>query len=58
MDMNMLAMTELQKHVAEKVGLHVGRYVDYSDSLHIYDRDWEMVERFLTVLDKRRSASP
>ena len=58
MDMNMLAMTELQKHVAEKVGLHVGRYVDYSDSLHIYDRDWEMVERFLAVLDKRRSASP
>ena len=40
--MNAYAMTDLQKNIAKQIsekigkGVHVGRYVDISDSLHIY----------------------
>lgn len=39
--MNMLAFTELQRKVAEEVGLEVGEYVHIADSFHIYESDWK-----------------
>jgi thymidylate synthase len=53
--MNMLAMTELQKMVANKLGLNVGAYFDLSNSTHIYDKSYNDVERFLKTAYRRRN---
>jgi len=55
MHMNMLAMTELQKKIAEALGLEVGAYLDFSNSAHIYEKTYADVERFLKVVEKRMS---
>lgn len=52
--MNMLAMTELQKRIAEKLGLEVGVYLDFSNSAHIYEKSYRDVERFLETALRRR----
>jgi thymidylate synthase len=54
MHMNMLAMTELQRMVADKLRVEVGAYVDFSNSAHIYEKIYGDVERFISVLGKRR----
>jgi len=51
--MNMLAMTELQRMVAERIGVKVGAYSDFSNSAHIYEKSYPDVERFLRVARKR-----
>jgi len=55
MHMNMLAMTELQRVIAEKLDVEVGLYLDFSNSAHIYEKSYVDVERFIEVLKKRRS---
>lgn len=54
MHMNMLAMTELQRMIAEKLDVEVGPYTDFSNSAHIYEKSYDDVDRFLKVLEKRR----
>ncbi|MBS7607362.1 MAG: thymidylate synthase [Candidatus Bathyarchaeia archaeon] len=54
MHMNMLAMTELQKRIADKLGVEVGAYLDFSNSAHIYEKIYGDVERFINVLERRR----
>ena len=54
MGANMYAMVELQKMVAEKLGKRIGNYIDKSSDLHIYEKSWEEVERFLKTLKRRR----
>jgi thymidylate synthase (methanogen type) len=54
MHMNMLAMTILQKRIAKELHVPVGAYVDFSNSLHIYEKDWETVERFLKTVERRK----
>jgi len=54
MHMNMLAMTELQKEIAEKLDVEVGTYIDFSNSAHIYEKSYSDVERFIEVLRKRQ----
>lgn len=58
--MNIYAFTELQKYIAEKITekcgetIEVGRYVDISDSYHIYGADHkEFQERFLKSVSER-----
>jgi thymidylate synthase len=58
--MNIYAFTELQKFIAEKISeksgetIAVGRYVDISDSYHIYGADHkEFQERFLKSVKER-----
>jgi len=53
MHMNVLAMTELQKIVAQKLNVEMGAYVDFSNSAHIYQKSYGEVERFISVLQKR-----
>jgi len=49
--MNAYAMTELMKFIALEIGrargekIHIGRYVDISDSLHIYGHDLAIVDK-------------
>ncbi|RJS75244.1 thymidylate synthase, partial [Candidatus Bathyarchaeota archaeon] len=53
MHMNILAMTELQKMMAEQLNVPVGPYLDFSNSAHIYEKRYGNVERFISVLKKR-----
>ena len=53
MHMNMLALTELQKAMANQLDVKVGEYLDFSNSAHIYEKSYGDVERFITVLEKR-----
>ncbi len=54
MHMNMLAMTELQKKIAGKLGVDIGPYLDFSNSAHIYEKSYGEVERFIKVLEKKK----
>jgi thymidylate synthase len=45
--MNMYAFTELQKHVAQELGVEVGRYMHIADSYHVYERDWKWFKVFV-----------
>jgi len=50
----MLAMTELQRDIAQRLGIEVGTYLDFSNSAHIYEKSYGDVEKFIEVLEKRR----
>jgi len=57
--MNMWAFISLQAYIAGQVAIElgrpvlVGRYTDISDSYHIYGKDWEEFQKFLTTIEKR-----
>lgn len=59
--MNMFALTELQRLIAEGISekrgeeVRVGRYLDISDSYHIYGRDLEELEMRLIKNIERRA---
>ncbi len=53
MHMNMLAMTELQRIIAEQLRVEVGSYVDFTNSAHIYEKTYGDVEHFKHVVEKR-----
>ena len=61
--MNVFALTDLQRLVAREISerrgiaVRVGRYVDKSDSLHIYGKDLEGVGGFSGFLQMLRSRS-
>ena len=55
MHMNMLAMTELQKKIAEQLGLEIGVYLDFTNSAHIYEKTYGDVEQFVKVVERRLS---
>ena len=57
MHMNMLALTELQKMMANQLYVEVGPYLDFSNSAHMYEKSYEDVERFTKVLEKRKHGS-
>jgi len=58
---NMYAFTELQKHITNEISritgqrIEPGIYVDFTNSFHIYERDFEDVERRLLKLVSERS---
>jgi len=57
--MNMYAMTMLQKMIADKIGVKVGRYVDDSDSYHVYDRNFKNLEQFSSAVEaSKKSGRP
>lgn len=57
--MNMFVMIELQRVIAKRIGksigqtIEVGRYVDISDSFHIYGSDYDQFRGFLVSLISR-----
>jgi thymidylate synthase len=51
----MLALTELQKMIAEQLKVEIGTYLDYTNSAHIYEKTYRDVEHFTKVLKKRLS---
>lgn len=57
--MNMFALTDLQRVIAERISerldkkVEVGRYTDITDSFHIYGSYYDDFKGFLDVLKKR-----
>jgi thymidylate synthase len=57
--MNMFALTDLQRFVAEAISdrmgekIEVGRYVDITDSFHIYGSYYNEFKGFLDMVKKR-----
>ena len=51
--MNMFAFTELQRMVAERLGVEVGDYVHGADSFHIYGSYFSEFEGFLRSVESR-----
>jgi len=57
--MNIFALTELQKSIAQRISgnlgreVKVGRYVDISDSFHIYGSYYEEFKGFLQTVEAR-----
>jgi thymidylate synthase len=45
--MNMYAFTELQRYVAQRLGVEPGRYIHIADSYHVYERDWKWFKAFV-----------
>lgn len=39
--------TELQKYVAHRLGLECGTYTHFDTSLHVYERDYELLNRII-----------
>lgn len=54
--MNMYAFTELQKDMAEQVGVEPGEYVHVADSFHIYGSYFSEFEGFLRLAEQRSDA--
>jgi len=53
--MNMYAFTELQKYVAQQLGVKVGRYIHIADSYHVYERDWKWFKTFVEQIESGES---
>jgi thymidylate synthase len=53
--MNMYAFTELQKYVAEHVGVELGYYMHIVDSYHVYERDWKWFYKFIEQIKTGKS---
>jgi thymidylate synthase len=51
--MNMYAFTELQKLVADQVGVPVGEYIHISDSFHLYGSYFDEFKNFLNMTENR-----
>ncbi|TFG19499.1 MAG: hypothetical protein EU530_05955 [Promethearchaeota archaeon] len=47
---NVNAMIRIQKYVADQLGLEIGEYIDFSNSLHIYGRDIKDVTKLLAEI--------
>ena len=53
--MNMYAFTELQKYVAQQLGVEVGYYMHIADSYHVYERDWKWFYTFVEQIKSGES---
>jgi thymidylate synthase len=53
--MNMYAFTELQRRLAERLGVGVGRYLHFADSYHVYGRDLKWFHRFVEQIGSGES---
>ena len=53
--MNMYAFTELQKYIANQLGISVGHYIHIADSYHVYERDWKWFNTFVEQIKSGES---
>lgn len=49
----MVALTELQALIAQRLGVEIGDYIHLSDSMHIYGKDFNELQGFFTLVSKR-----
>lgn len=54
--MNAFALIDIQRIVAEVLGVKVGRYIHTADSFHAYEADWPKLKNFCErVIDARKA---
>lgn len=53
--MNMYALIELQRMLANRLGSPVGYYMHIADSYHVYERDWKWFKKFAEQVESGRS---
>lgn len=53
--MNMYAFTELQKLIAQRIGVNVGYYMHIADSYHVYERDFKWFNAFIQQIKSGES---
>jgi hypothetical protein len=51
--MNMYSFTEIQKYVAEQIGVGLGEYIHVADSFHVYGSYFEEFKGFLNLIKQR-----
>ncbi len=54
--MNMWALTNLQKIIADKLGVEAGQYVDTSESFHVYEENFQRVQNVVNLAKARRES--
>jgi thymidylate synthase len=54
--MNMYAFVELQREMADRIGIEVGEYCHIADSFHIYGSYFDEFEGFLKMVRSRQPA--
>jgi len=50
--MNMYAFTELQRYVAQRLGVETGYYMHIADSYHVYESDWKRFAAFVEQIKR------
>ncbi|MCK4384328.1 MAG: hypothetical protein KAW66_13595, partial [Candidatus Lokiarchaeota archaeon] len=55
---NVNGMIRIQKYVADQLGLEMGHYLDFSNSLHIYGNTISEVKDMFTRMKNRREQFP
>ena len=45
--MNAFALIQLQKRIADELGLPIGTYTHRANSFHVYERDYEMFDGYI-----------
>ena len=45
--MNAFALIELQKRIADQLGVEVGAYVHRANSFHAYEKDWDLLKGYV-----------
>lgn len=50
---NAFALIKLQEKVAEELGIEVGSYTHRSNSMHCYEKDFNMLERFVNGIESK-----
>jgi len=54
--MNMWALTNLQKIMADDLGVEPGQYVDTSESFHVYEENFQRVQSVVNLAKARRES--
>jgi len=54
--MNIWALTNLQKIIADAVGVKVGQYVDTAESYHVYEENFQRVQSVVNLSKTRRES--
>ncbi|MBN2095069.1 MAG: hypothetical protein JW727_03400 [Candidatus Aenigmarchaeota archaeon] len=56
--LNVFGLRALQKHIAEKLGRKLGYLTVYSNCAHIYDNNWEIVQKIIEDYGNLPRCSP
>lgn len=51
--MNAFALIQLQKRIADELGVPVGTYTHRANSFHAYERDWKLLRSYYERIDRK-----
>ena len=56
--MNAFALVQLQKRIAESLGVAVGDYTHRANSYHCYEKDFQMLDIYVRLIEKEGLDGP